>query len=97
MVPAAGHAGNGQVDPLGHELHGQLRLAAGALDVGRGGGQGEYVLFHDHRLAAAGADIGKKARLLMCHGRSSSFLVRGWGRGGGPSRRKGYYTADFCR
>ena len=52
---------------LGHELHRQLRLAAGALDVGGGGRQGEQVPLHDHRLETVGTDIGEKPLCLLYH------------------------------
>ena len=58
VLMAAEQAGHLQLHPVPQHLRPQLRLAAGALDVGLGGSQREQVPLHDDRLAAAGTDIG---------------------------------------
>ena len=46
-----------QVHMVVHKFHPQLRSAAGAFDMGRGGSQGKQVPLHNDRLTAGGADI----------------------------------------
>ena len=57
VFPAAEQAGHLQVHMVVHKFHPQLRSAAGAFDMGRGGSQGKQVPLHNDRLTAGGADI----------------------------------------
>ena len=64
MILAAEQAGHLQVHMVVHKFHPQLRSAAGAFDMGRGGSQGKQVPLHNDRLTAGGADAALAASLF---------------------------------